>query len=89
MEFNLNINQEQLAQVFEALGDHYKYQSEILIRNEDFEDVWVANPETIDMFCKRMIIEHIKQITEHYLIQKGKNRIEEEVKTFINTMDIN
>lgn len=88
MEFNLNINQAQLAQVFEALGEHYKYQSQILQQNEDMEDVWIDNPETIDVFCKRMIIEHIKEIVEYHLITKGKNRIEEEVKTIVDSIEI-
>lgn len=89
MEFNLNIKEENIADVFNAFADKYNYQSEIQVEEEDFETKSIPNPETIDMFCKRMVVDHIKTITKDYLLKKARYQAEAIINEQLSEVEIN
>lgn len=88
MEFNLNIPEEQVETIFKAFAEKYNYQEEVIIEDEDFGQKKVPNPETIDMFAKRKVIEHIKFITKEYLLLQARHQVEAVINSQIEGVEI-
>jgi len=87
MQFNLNIPDSKVDSIFNAFAEKFNYQEEI--DNPDVEiGGKIPNTETIDMFCKRMIIGHIKLITKEHLIQQARYQAEAVISNQIDQVDI-
>lgn len=81
---NLTIPNDKIQRIITAFTSEYGYQATVT----DAEGNVTANPETEAAFTKRMVVEHVKQVTKTYEGNLAAGTARKTVETDVATINI-